>query len=602
MLCTNSIPEYIVQKSSLLNRLKSLNNDKDIDNILNVDDITCPITSFVISEPVVASDGHIYEKMAIDNWLVHRKTSPLTRELLEKQVYHCSDLKRCIDTYLAQHPEIKDMQFSSSTSHLDNIIIVNNLIGSGNFSGTFDGLLNFTNYNLYKIYEHEMLSTLLSKTNLDVIKHVMDNCDDLNTCVLNKLFLYSVFKYINSTTGEYIINKFLELNPDMFKEESGDAGVIRNICFNTNTHAFYFLMDKYVLSNDVTICNYSFLNCISQNIRVVDRLMYLIQKGFTFPKFGEDDLVKKILERSDSSKFTNALCFLEKNNMLIEYLITPCFSEKTKLIHMVCRKFSSNDGLIKYVVDLYIKYGLSAELESESEYKSRPIHFICQKCSLDVLKYLISVIPTIDINCENILVGKPTDYVISRVMDGQDMFKYLVELGADISPNSIRCICEHLSLNFLKIIVENRKANAKIYLEYDDGSSRPIHYACVRASETGMAIVKYLISCDIDVTAKNRAGLTALQLILKECYKTKYLQNFLHSILSYGSKQTIIYVFEELYDCRNDSRDNCRNKIDIKKIFKDDDIFATLCNNPKINDLKIKEINDLIALIHNIKN
>lgn len=38
----------------------------------------CPITAQVMVEPVVASDGHTYEKIAIEKWLQHRGTSPMT--------------------------------------------------------------------------------------------------------------------------------------------------------------------------------------------------------------------------------------------------------------------------------------------------------------------------------------------------------------------------------------------------------------------------------------------------------------------------------------------------------------------------------------------
>lgn len=52
----------------------------------------CPITHEVPKDPVVASDGYTYERVAIEAWLLRcevndKYTSPITREEIEKEVY-----------------------------------------------------------------------------------------------------------------------------------------------------------------------------------------------------------------------------------------------------------------------------------------------------------------------------------------------------------------------------------------------------------------------------------------------------------------------------------------------------------------------------------
>jgi len=47
-------------------------------------DMICPITMARPSEPVLLSDGHIYERCAIDAWLDRSATSPLTREIVAR--------------------------------------------------------------------------------------------------------------------------------------------------------------------------------------------------------------------------------------------------------------------------------------------------------------------------------------------------------------------------------------------------------------------------------------------------------------------------------------------------------------------------------------
>ena len=45
-------------------------------------DLVCPITLRVFRDPVIAADGHTYERQAIVRWITAHGTSPLTRQPL----------------------------------------------------------------------------------------------------------------------------------------------------------------------------------------------------------------------------------------------------------------------------------------------------------------------------------------------------------------------------------------------------------------------------------------------------------------------------------------------------------------------------------------
>ena len=47
------------------------------------DQYTCPITCELMDDPVVASDGHTYERRAIEQWFAKQRTSPKTGAPLE---------------------------------------------------------------------------------------------------------------------------------------------------------------------------------------------------------------------------------------------------------------------------------------------------------------------------------------------------------------------------------------------------------------------------------------------------------------------------------------------------------------------------------------
>ena len=45
----------------------------------------CPITTSIMSDPVIGSDGHTYERSAITEWLKTHTTSPITRQSMSLQ-------------------------------------------------------------------------------------------------------------------------------------------------------------------------------------------------------------------------------------------------------------------------------------------------------------------------------------------------------------------------------------------------------------------------------------------------------------------------------------------------------------------------------------
>jgi len=58
-----------------INKLKE-KNKKYYDNFI------CPITLAVMKDPVICSDGHTYERSAIETWLSTKSHSPITRSII----------------------------------------------------------------------------------------------------------------------------------------------------------------------------------------------------------------------------------------------------------------------------------------------------------------------------------------------------------------------------------------------------------------------------------------------------------------------------------------------------------------------------------------
>ena len=51
------------------------------------DEFLCPITHDLLREPVVACDGHTYERTAIEKWLRSRNISPMTGDEMVGKIF-----------------------------------------------------------------------------------------------------------------------------------------------------------------------------------------------------------------------------------------------------------------------------------------------------------------------------------------------------------------------------------------------------------------------------------------------------------------------------------------------------------------------------------
>ena len=67
----------------------------------NIDNYICSITGSFMSDPVMAPDGHNYERIAIEMWLRINPTSPMTRQPMSiNQLVSNTSLKNTIDEYI----------------------------------------------------------------------------------------------------------------------------------------------------------------------------------------------------------------------------------------------------------------------------------------------------------------------------------------------------------------------------------------------------------------------------------------------------------------------------------------------------------------------
>ena len=162
--------------------------------------LVCPITRQLIAEIGIASDGQIYEKSIIENWLLDHDTSPVTGLQISDQVNNCHMLQTILDNYCKKNQSIQKKRFQKSTLHRDNITLINNIIANKKFSK----LLGYSEFDLALIQ------------NFDIIK------------------------YMDLTVFEYFINNILDLE---FLDKN-HAKLIHHVCKSRSFDAIKLLVEK----------------------------------------------------------------------------------------------------------------------------------------------------------------------------------------------------------------------------------------------------------------------------------------------------------------------------------------------------------------------
>jgi hypothetical protein len=76
------------------------------------DEFLCPITYELMREPVVAMDGHTYEKSAIEKWLKSSQTSPRSGEPMEPITIPNMNLKKLIQDIINEVKSTCDLPIS----------------------------------------------------------------------------------------------------------------------------------------------------------------------------------------------------------------------------------------------------------------------------------------------------------------------------------------------------------------------------------------------------------------------------------------------------------------------------------------------------------
>ena len=363
---------------------------------INENDITCPITKQIFSNPVIADDGNVYEKDAIIKWLELKNTSPINRSNISYNLKPVKLLTTIINNLIENNPELKPKQYISVEEFTKNKSKIYSLIKNNKF----DDLLNYSYFDLIQL-EYDTLNCIIFNKkksvsylhyifrfckNDDVLSHIIDDMDFDAIKLLRLLCSFSsellILKYIDKFPIKFNFKTLFKWTPLHFFVKRGLINAINkifehqqidtNVMMKTKTiHRYTPLMlaiknknhevIKLLIKNKKEL-NYKLNNkSISYAIKSglpLKMIKYMINNSKLHKNILFDLLNNKMYYRLDK-----VIIYLIRSNIGLKYtdangynVLHTASTHSNKIIIMICRKKKSSINKTNHNDSLNEKY------------------------------------------------------------------------------------------------------------------------------------------------------------------------------------------------------------------------------------------------------
>ena len=123
--------------------------------------IICPITHQIFFDPVIAMDGHTYERSAIKKWFKRKSVSPSTGKIIKDNLVSNFFARNIVDMALKQNKELIKLQYIPS---------ITDIINGKRYIKLFKK-------KKFKISHLRLLVKINNCKDSEVLMHVLDNMD-----------------------------------------------------------------------------------------------------------------------------------------------------------------------------------------------------------------------------------------------------------------------------------------------------------------------------------------------------------------------------------------------------------------------------------------
>ena len=198
---------------------------------IDIENFTCPLTGELLFEPVIADDGHLYEKQVISTWLSNNDISPITRQYISDNLKDCYVIKNIIDELIKHTPELKKNQYKPDMTFHSNISKILNYIDNNRY----DKLLEFTEYDAKYLVDNGTWHIIISNAGYNIVKYVIDNCinfyDDMH-----EPLIFETCEYASDEIICYIIDKYNDEYAELLNFQNVTGWTILHILCQRNLY------------------------------------------------------------------------------------------------------------------------------------------------------------------------------------------------------------------------------------------------------------------------------------------------------------------------------------------------------------------------------
>jgi len=285
---------------------------------IDIENFVCPLSNEIFLDPVMADDGHLYERQMISTWLSNNDISPITRKEMSDTLRDCYVIKNLITHILLKNPQLKDSQYKIDNTFRSNIPIIENYLANNRF----DKLLDYIEYDMQYLFEHRMLINILEHGNDKISKHIFNGCTNINFSDGNgNSVVIDICEYGSDELIRHVIGNGVNLN---WKDRAGWS-ILHYLCLRGLTESIRYVLDKGVSLEEENIHGWRPIHAACYYCNE-DTIKLLISKNVNLrtkiKRFNDEnkamscvDLIKlnKNLTRKSKDDITNLIYRLTKS-------------------------------------------------------------------------------------------------------------------------------------------------------------------------------------------------------------------------------------------------------------------------------------------------
>jgi ankyrin repeat protein/CII-binding regulator of phage lambda lysogenization HflD len=463
----------------------------------------CPITQEIMQDPVIAQDGHTYERTAIQRWFdIPKRMSPKTgATLLNIKLRPNYAMRSLIQDLVPSLAKRKlEMRHIEAAIKLREEEITETLEQKG------------------QLIEKENKEKLNLAASLEQKEKELEEKIDLVNVMEQRIKALEEQANSSKLREEEIAEKLVQKSHLVEKESQEKLHLATALEQRerelAERAAALNIMDDRIreLERQVRFFLEKDNKTHSIMLQIQQCMGQLSSEQFMSSSSGSSSSSSFIADSKDNTTVLAASQIKEKgkeklkdeDSEIDEVVLLDQASrvEKEEIqLHKACEK--GNLEAVKYLVEK----GVNVNMENEE--RLTPLYYACQKGDLELVRYLVE--RGVNIQAKSKYGETPLYGACWR--DNLELIKYLVEKGANIQAKSygetpLATTARAGNLEAVKYLV-GQGANVSVR---DEEGNTPLHQACQKGD---LELVKYLVEKGVNVNVKNINGNTPLLLACK---------------------------------------------------------------------------------------